>query len=146
MSEQELVDILDDQVAQSVQNQAAQSGWVSTIKERSKYAMEKLHESRAMILDVLLYGGIGFLSGFLLRRFANYVAFLVLMIVAVIAMQQYNIVNVTVNWTYVNDLFGFQQVPTISGDSFVAFWAWCKANAVIVVSWIIGLLIGLKIG
>lgn len=138
MTERELVDV--------VNNQTAPTGWTSTLKERSKYVMEKLHESRAVILDILLYGGIGFLCGFLLRKYANYVAFLVLIIVGVVAMQQYNIINVVINWTYINDLFGFQHAPGMNGDSFVAFWAWCKANAVIVVSWIIGLLIGLKIG
>jgi uncharacterized membrane protein (Fun14 family) len=134
MSDQEVVDV--------VNNQAVQSGWADTLRERSKYIMGKLHDSRAIILDILLYGGIGFLSGFLLRKYANYVAFLVLIVVGVIVMQQYNIIN----WTYINDLFGFQHAPAMNGDSFVAFWEWCKANAVIVVSWIIGLLIGLKVG
>lgn len=139
MSDQEVVDVV-------VSTQATPSGLADTLKERSKYIMGKLHESRAIILDVLLYGGIGFLCGFLLRKYANYIAFLVLIIVGVIAMQQYDIINVVINWTYINDLFGFQHAPAMTSDSFVAFWSWCKANAVIVVSWIIGLLIGLKIG
>ncbi len=141
------MDMSDQEALGVASNQAAQSGWVNALKERSKYAMERLHESRAVILDILLYGGIGFLCGFLLRKYANYVALLVLVVVAVIVMQQYNLINVTVNWAQINDLLGFQHIPsTIDGASFVAFWEWCKANAVIVVSWIIGLLLGLKIG
>jgi len=145
MSEQELID-LQEMVDAVESSQVAQSGWLDTLKDRSKYAMERLHESRAIILDILLYGGLGFLSGFLLRKYANYVAFLVLIVVGIIVMQQYDILQVVINWTKFNDLFGFQHAPAINGDSFVAFWAWCKANAVIVVSWIIGLLIGLKVG
>jgi uncharacterized membrane protein (Fun14 family) len=144
MSDQEVIDL--QEMADVVESQIAQPGWADTLRERSKYIMGRLHESRAIILDILLYGGIGFLCGFLLRKYANYVAFLVLIVVGVIAMQQYNVINVVINWTYINDLFGFQHAPAMNSDSFVAFWAWCKANAVIVVSWIIGLLIGLKVG
>lgn len=139
MSDKEVVDVAT--------NQAVQSGWTDTLQERGKYVMTWLHESRAVLLDIVLYGGLGFLSGYLLRKYANYVAFLVLVSVGIIVMHQYNIIHVEVNWTQLNDLLGFQHSPsTADGASFVAFWEWCKVNAVIVVSYIVGLLIGLKIG
>jgi len=128
-------------------NQAVQTGWADVLRERGRYVMEQLQESRSLILDIILYGGLGFLFGFLLRKYANYVAFLVLVVVGVVAMQQYNIVHVGINWTQLNDLLGFQHGPTtVDGASFMAFWEWSKANAVIVASWIIGVLIGLKVG
>ena len=110
MSDQEVIDL--QEMADVVESQIAQPGWADTLRERSKYIMGRLHESRAIILDILLYGGIGFLCGFLLRKYANYVAFLVLIVVGVIAMQQYNVINVVINWTYINDLFGFQHAPS----------------------------------
>jgi uncharacterized membrane protein (Fun14 family) len=136
----------DKEMAEVASNHAPHTGWLDALRERGKYAMERIHESRGILLDIVLYGGVGFLCGFLLRKYANYVAFLVLVIVALAAMHQYNVINIVINWTYINDLFGFQHAPTMNGESFVAFWEWCKANVVIVVSWIIGLLVGLRVG
>lgn len=135
----------DKEAMHGAANQA--SGWADSIKERSKHAMEWLHESRTLLLDILLYGGLGFLSGFLLRKYSNYVAFLVLVIVGIIILQQWNVMNVIINWSKINDFFGFQHAPlTLDGASFNLFWEWCKVNMAIVVSYIVGLLIGLRIG
>ena len=138
-----------NQAAQQATQPAAQQGFLAKIKDMMNFdnLAEKIKGSRAMIMDIALYGGLGFLSGFLLRKYSNYVAIIILMIVGVIMLQQFEVISIAVNWVKVNELFGIQPGAAGIGDTaLTVFWEWVKANLAIVVSYVIGFLIGLRVG
>lgn len=143
--------MIGNQAAQQAVKQVAaqQPGLFARIKEsmRLDVLTQKLKQSKGVFIDIALYGGIGFLSGFLLRKYSAYVAVLILMIVGVILLHQFEVVSIAVNWPKVNELFGIQQGSASVGDTaLMVIWEWVKINLVIVVSYIIGFLVGLRFG
>lgn len=119
-----------------------------TAKERMniKDLVNKLYESKDLIIEIGLYGSIGFFAGYLLKRYSGIVVLLILFIASLVALNQIELISVTINWNSVYEFFGIQSsfVATDNVASFV--WEWMRVNVVIVVSAIIGFLIGLRIG
>ncbi len=126
----------------------ANNNWVDTLKERVHFDQiaNKAWASRNIIIDVLLYGGIGFLTGFLFKKHSQYLILLILFIAGCFVLQQFNILFITFNWPKVHELMGTQ--PTgLTGDNLLLLsWEWIKANFVISLSFIVGFLAGLKVG
>jgi uncharacterized membrane protein (Fun14 family) len=146
--------MVDNQTVNQAANQAAehattQPGFLAKMKDTLRFdtLVQKIKDSRALIMDIALYGGLGFLSGFLLRKYSAYIAVFVLFIVSVILLQQFEVISIAINWTKVNELFGIQPGAAGVGDTaLTVLWEWVKANLAIVVSYIIGFLIGLRMG
>ena len=109
--------------------------------------MDKIKSSKDNLVEVGLYVGMGFLSGFLLKKYSTYVAVLVLLLVGLGLMHQFEVVNITINWDKVHDVFGIRVAQNVTVDNFFALaWEWVKVNLVISVSYVVGLAIGLKLG
>ncbi|NRB21149.1 hypothetical protein HRU45_00205 [Candidatus Dependentiae bacterium] len=106
---------------------------------------KKLHLSRTKLIEIGLYLGIGFLAGFLLRKYAQFVAFLVLILVGLVVLQQLDLINITMHWDKIENVFGVQKVA-VSADTFSTILSWIKLNLTIVVSFVVGFLFGIKIG
>ncbi len=127
---------------------ANQMGWLESIKERLNLdaIMEQLRLSKDRLIEVALYSGIGFLSGFLLKKYSWYVFVLVLVIVSLVALHQFELIKIVVNWDNVYEFFGIQPAA-VTGDNVLAVaWEWMRANMLISISFIVGFLIGLKLG
>ena len=109
--------------------------------------MDKIKASKNNLVEVGLYVGMGFLSGFLLKKYSTYVAVLVLFFVGLGIMHQFEVVNIVINWSKVYDVFGIRVAQNVTVDNFFALvWEWVKVNLVISVSYVVGLGIGLKLG
>ncbi len=125
----------------------AQVGWFDTIKEKIqiKQLTEKLRVSKDVLVDILLYASIGFLAGFLLKKFSTYVVLFVLMVAALFVLQKFDLIAITINWTKVNEVLGIQPVNA-GGNVATMVWEWMKVNVVITVSFLVGFLLGLRVG
>jgi len=44
------------------------------------------------------------------------------------------------------EVFGIEQTVTIDTNIFAIYWEWIKLNATLVISFVIGAVVGLKIG
>ena len=135
--------------AQQAAQTTTQPVFVAKMKDMLRFdnLVQKIKDSRSMIMDIALYGGLGFLSGFLLRKYSAYIAILVLFVVSIILLQQFEVISIVINWTKVNEMFGIQPgAAGVSDTALTVFWEWVKANMAIVVSYIIGFLIGLRMG
>jgi len=136
-----------NEVPTTVMPEPQPTGFLDMIKQQAQGIINKLKDSKSTLIDITLYGGIGFLSGFLLRRYSAYIAFFVLLIVGLIILQQMDVISIAINWIKVEEFFGIQRGATTTGDTLiVALWEWVKANFVIVISYIVGFLLGLRIG
>lgn len=125
------------------------NGLLDTFKEKVKFddMVVKVHESKDMLIDVALYGVIGLLIGYLLKRYSIVVLIAVLMIAVLFMLQHLEIVHIAVNWLKLHEYLGLPNAAIILSDNVPALlWECAKNNMVVVVSAIVGFLLGLKIG
>lgn len=126
-----------------------QQGILDSVKEKVNLQtfFEKVQDSRALILDIAIYGGIGFLIGYLLKRYINAVITMIMMSTLLFVLQQFNLIVITINWEIIYELLGVTQLMHLMGENVHLFvFEWAKANVFLVISWLIGLLIGIKLG
>lgn len=127
---------------------AVQPGILESVKERvnASQIFEKISESQGLIMDVLLYGGIGFLTGYFLKRYSNIVIIAILLATGLVFLQQLDFINITIHWDKIHTTLGLSPaVKVLSDNFFILATEWSRANMHIVVSWVIGFLSGLKI-
>ncbi len=123
----------------------ASSSWFEGIKESVLSMWQKIKDSQGLILDMLLFFGVGFLIGYFLRTYGQYVAACIVFLVCLIILAQLNIIEITINWMKVQQLFGMQPVAIPEGAALInVYWAWLKLNIVTAASFCVGFLVGLK--
>ena len=124
------------------------NGWVDTLKERIQFdkMADKAWASKNIIIDVLLYGGIGFLIGFLFKKHSQYLIFFILFFAGCFVLKQFDIMSITFNWPRIHELMGTQPTGMVGDNLLLLGWEWIKANLAISLSFIIGFLAGLKVG
>jgi uncharacterized membrane protein (Fun14 family) len=122
---------------------------LDTVKETlsPNTLMEKIKSSKDRLLEIAIYGGIGFISGFLLKKYSTYVGVCILLLIGLGVLHHLGVINIMISWDKVNDFFGIQAVQDMSADNILtSLWEWMKVNMVISISYIVGLFIGLKVG
>ncbi len=128
-----------------MQNESASLSWIENLKQtlNPTELLEKIKASKATILDVFLYLGIGFIIGFLLKRYGQYI---VVFAIALFVLTHLNIMQVNVNWDNIQNFLGLHQIGNVEGNVFTVFWQWVKLNAIVVLSFCVGFTFGIKIG
>ena len=112
-------------------------GLLETVKEHldPSTVMEKIKSSKDTLFEVGLYAGIGFVSGFLLKKYSTYVGVCVLVLIGLGVLHHLEVINVMVNWDKVYDVFGIQAAQNITADNIVSLvWEWVRLNMVISIS------------
>lgn len=128
---------------------AEQKAILETVKEKVNLQnfFEKMQDSRGLIFDAAIFGCIGFLIGYLLKRYINAVITMIMMSTALFVMQQFSLLTITIHWAMLYELLGITQVINLVGDNLSLFiFEWAKANVFLVTSSLIGFLIGIKVG
>jgi len=121
-----------------------QFGWIDTLFKKLRF--DKLNISTNRFIEIGMYLGVGFLAGFLLRRCAGYVFVVVLAFVGLFVLHQFGVITITVDPVKMQELFGIKQTVTIDTNVMIVYWEWVKLNMALVLSFSVGLLIGLKLG
>lgn len=121
-------------------------GWFDKLKNGLQFEAlaQKLNLSKYKLLDMALFLGIGFLIGFLWKRYANYVIAGIVFIGILVILNQLELIIIEINWIKVQECCGIvpaSQDPDIVGG----FWAWSKMNLLIIFSFIIGFCFGAKV-
>ncbi len=131
----------------SQQASGALEGATQTAKQASNFVMTKLREYKGNLLELGVFLGIGFVVGFLLKKYFKYILLLVLFIVSLVILEQFDIIQVSVHWAKVQELFNLQQGGApFNAQALNSYIDWVKANFVAVLSASVGFLIGLKLG
>ncbi len=141
--------MVEQEAVEAVTSPQVNSGIVDALKERFDVntMMHKVKLSKDTIFEAGLYAGIGFISGFLLKKYSAYVGVCILLLIGLAVLQQLEVINVVVNWDKVYEQFGIQAAQNVTADTVLGMaWAWMKVNMVISISYVIGLFIGLKVG
>jgi uncharacterized membrane protein (Fun14 family) len=118
------------------------ASWLGKVK--SSLHLDKFQFSTNRLIEIGLYLGFGFLIGYVLKRFSSFVLVIVLTLLAIFLLHQFEIINLSLNIDKLHQFLGIQQA---SGESiFSAYCIWAKANIILVLSFFIGFLIGIRLG
>lgn len=134
---------------ETMSQEVTRTGILDTVKERVDVPamIEKVRSSKDIIFEVALYLGIGFLSGFLLKKYNTYVVVAILVLIGVGTLHHIQMINVAVNWDKVSSVLGIHVAQPMSADNiFSSLWEFLKTNKVISISGLVGFVIGLKVG
>jgi uncharacterized membrane protein (Fun14 family) len=125
--------------AQTTQTTA---GWLSKVK--SSLHLDKFQFSTSKLIEVGMYLGFGFLIGYVLKRFSSFVLVIVLTLLAIFLLHQFEIINLSLNMDKLHEFLGVQQAS--GANIFSAYVVWAKENVLLVLSFFIGFLIGIRLG
>lgn len=121
--------------------------WVSSVKETMSpdNLMKKFDLTSDKLINIGLYLAAGFFAGFLLKKYAH-VLFTIALGIAILSVLHYSgFITVAINWDKLQAL-GLGPVPTIDATVLTLAWEWVKMHVAVVLSFIIGFLIGVKVG
>jgi len=129
-------------------NQVANTDLVEKIKEATEpeTLMQKFGVDKNILFDVGVYGAIGFIVGFLLKKYSEYIIALAVLIVGLFLLQQFDYIFLSINVTKIQTMLGLENMPVDSTAFGVFLLEWMKINVIATSSLIIGFLIGLKVG
>ncbi len=113
------------------------------LKNMAENFLEKINLTKHKLFDLVVAAGVGFAVGFFLKRYAHYVCAFIIFVIFIMVLQKFELLQIYINHPKVEETFGIQSTH-ISGDSISIFWDWIKINGSLTVSFIIGLLIGLR--
>ena len=144
-----MVESLDVTVGSQASNATANGGIIETIKEsiNPQAVVQKLKVSQAQLIDMGLYAAIGFLLGFFIKRYATYVIAFGLFATGIILLSQFNMLSLHINWSEVYQTLNIPVAAGVGMDNVAAIaWEWARSNILASSSFVVGLLIGLKVG
>ena len=133
-----------------VDNTASGSvGFIDNVKHylNPSVLWEKIKESKSLIGDLLLFFCIGFLIGYILKKYGQYVAVFLVYLGCMVLLHQCGVIYVTINWPIIQKFLGISHLPIAQGSTFILWcWEWVKVNVAITFSFALGFLGGLRVG
>ncbi len=130
------------------EGQVAKTGFIETIKDamHPETIANKMGMDKHTLIDIGLYGVIGFIIGFLLKKYSEYFISFLLLVIALVVLQQFDYVSISLNIPKIHELFGLPIVPVASEGYASLLLEWMRANVAGSASCVVGFLIGLKVG
>jgi uncharacterized membrane protein (Fun14 family) len=128
------------------ENVVPSPGIIETIKNsmQPEVIANRIGMDKNMLIDIGLYGAIGFIVGFLLKKYSEYFISLVLLIIAIVVLQHFDYISFSFNMPKIHEMLGLGAVAT-TGDS-AMFFEWIKSNVAGSASCAVGFLVGLRVG
>jgi uncharacterized membrane protein (Fun14 family) len=132
----------------NLQEQAVNTGLIESLKNamQPEAIANKLGMDKNMLIDIGLYGAIGFIMGFLLKKYSEYFIALALLIVGIVVLQQFDYISVSINMPKIHQMLGLEPAPVVGDKYGTLLLEWIKANIAGSASLVVGFLIGLKVG
>jgi uncharacterized membrane protein (Fun14 family) len=130
------------------EGQVANTGIIETIKSamQPEAIANRVGMDKNMLIDIGLYGAIGFVTGFLLKKYSEYFISLILLIIGLVVLQQFDYISVSINLPKIHEALGLQSVPAVGEGYASLLLEWIRANVAGSASLAVGFLIGLKVG
>jgi len=127
---------------------ADNAGILETIKSsvQPEAVANKFGIDKNLLIDVGVYGAIGFIIGFLLKKYSEYFISLALLLIAIVVLQQFDYISLSFNAAKIHDALGLQGMPMSADACGSLFWEWVKSHVISSSSLLVGFLIGLKVG
>ena len=126
----------------------AKTGIIESIKHamQPETIANKVGMDKNMLIDIGLYGAIGFIIGFFLKKYSEYFIALILLVIGLVVLQQFDYISISINMPKIHDMLGLQPIPVVSDGYAALLLEWVRANVAGSTSLAVGFLIGLKVG
>src|SRR3989442_7548609 len=113
------IDNLGLSQAENVGLQADNGGLIETIKSsvQPETVANKFGIDKNLLIDIGVYGAIGFIAGFLLKKYSEYFISLMLFIVGIVVLQQFDYISLSFNNVKIHEALGMTYMPM----NFVAY-------------------------
>lgn len=105
----------------------------------------KLGIDKNMLIDISLFGAIGFIVGFLLKKYSEYFISMALLVIGIVVLQQFDYLAFSLNMPKIHQMLGLESTAAVGGYGMLLV-EWIKSNVAGFISLTIGFLIGLKVG
>lgn len=130
----------------SMQTPVQQTSFVESLKNaiQPEAIANKLGIDKNTLIDIGVYGAIGFIVGFLLKKYSEYFIAFALFVVGIVVLQQFGYVAVNFNTTKIHEMLGLQSVAMVNDGYGVLLLEWMKSNVPAAASLVIGFLVGLR--
>lgn len=120
---------------------------IQTTEQQTASWWEYIKSSKDHVGLLLIGAGLGFLLGFICKKLSSLIFIIILIIVALLALQQFEYIHVSVDWVKIQTFFGMQPTPFDQSSSFMSsVWQWVKDHILFSISFGIGFLFGLRLG
>ena len=106
---------------------------------------QRLGIDKNTLIDIGIYGAIGFIVGFLLKKYSEYFIAFVLFVVGIVVLRQLGYISIELNAAKIHEMLGLSPVFITNDGYSTLMLEWLKSNIPAAASLIIGFLIGLKI-
>lgn len=123
--------------------------WMSSLKEYLSpvAVIDSIRVHKDVLIEYGMYASFGFLIGFFFKRDTKYVLVVALCIIGIIVLNHFDLITFVINWDKLRELFGMQITSPQGADSIAnTIIEWIKANVGISVSFILGFILGMKVG
>lgn len=121
--------------------------------ERLKHALspdalvQRFNLTKSKLIEIGIYLIVGFIVGYLLKKYSKFVFAVALSVLVLIILHQLDLISITTNWTKIQDLLGMHPIePAEDGVLLTIFWEWIKSNVGLVLSFLVGFLMGIRLG
>ncbi len=139
--------MLNEEQIVEVIPQIPQTSLVESLKNamQPETIAHRLGIDKNILVDVSIFGAIGFIIGFLLKKYSEYFIALVLLLIGMAVLQHFDYIAVSFNIQKIHDMLGLQSVPMMGMSYNALLVEWVKANIPATISCVVGFLIGLKV-
>ncbi len=125
-------------------NPTPHSGFLDSVKETIRWDVikEKFYAFQPTLIEIGLFGGAGFVIGFLLKKFGKIIAFLIAAVVILGILHQLNIISISLNWAKIQEIFGIQS-SSLDNAAITSYGDWIKNHLLQVLFFVIGFVLGI---
>ena len=130
----------------SMSTPVQQTSFVESFKNaiQPETIANKLGIDKNTLVDIGIYGAIGFIIGFLLKKYSEYFIAFALFVVGIIVLQQFGYVTVNFNTTKIHEMLGLQTAILVTDGYGTLVLEWTKSNVPAAASFVVGFLVGLR--
>lgn len=104
----------------------------------------KLGIDKNTLIDIGIYGAIGFIFGFLLKKYSEYFIACALFVVGIIVLQQFGYISIDINTAKIHEMLGLSSSAIVNEGYGSLLLMWMKSNVPAAASCVVGFLVGLK--
>lgn len=127
-------------------NNASASSLLEIIKQNfhPSHIKESMINHRDLLLSVVIFFGVGFLTGFFLKKFSHYFAAFIVLLLILIGLDYVGLLTIKIDWVNVQATFGIKPVP-VHGNHLEMLSDWVQENIFACMSYAIGFFVGLRL-
>jgi len=143
-----LSDVADSSITNTGITPMDHTNFFDSMKEKlSPHAwLEKIQANKDLLIEMSLCTIVGFIVGFLMKKFSTLILFLALTCGLILFLQYQDFISIGINWQHFQNFFGIQPLVMPDGNAVSFYWQWIMGHLGLVVSFAIGCGLGLRLG